>query len=118
VPALAIQDEGRRAVAAPRRPGLAVELTAGVERGPESTALRVRVDVGGGQGGVRLYLYVDGDLVESWVLSSSAPRFAPPSLGLELSPGRHAVTARAIDATGRWGGASTILELGAERALA
>jgi len=54
---------------------------------------------------VRLYLYVDGDLAESWTDREAAFDFSLDLYG----PGRHAVTARAVDAHGRWAGASTVL---------
>lgn len=61
--------------------------------------------VTGGRGPVRLYVYINGDLVES--LSEPVARF---DLSLdEHGPGRHAVTARAVDALGRWAGASIVV---------
>jgi len=94
---------------APSRPGLGVTLDAAVAGDP--AALRVRVDVAGGQGPVRMFLYVDGELMESWMLLSAASRFTAPDLAVDLAEGRHLLTARAIDATGRWGGASSVLTL-------
>jgi hypothetical protein len=65
----------------------------------------VRVRVLGGRLPVRLHLYVNGDLAEAW--SESEAMF---DLSLdEYGPGRHAVTARAVDALGRWSGASLIV---------
>jgi hypothetical protein len=101
--------EERRALAVTARPGLGVTLDAAVTGEP--AALRVRVDVAGGQGPVRMFLYVDGELMESWMLVSVASRFLAPDLAVELAEGRHLLTARAIDATGRWGGASSVLDL-------
>jgi hypothetical protein len=68
------------------------------------TVLRLRVN--GARTPTRIYLYVDGDLADTWVdveasYDASAER---------IKPGRHAVTARAVDALGRWAGASTIVE--------
>jgi hypothetical protein len=94
---------------APSRPGLGVTLDAAVAGEP--AALRVRVDVAGGHGPVRMFLYVDGELMESWMLVSAASRFTAPDLAVDLAEGRHLLTARAIDATGRWGGASSVLTL-------
>src|SRR5262249_8254948 len=54
---------------------------------------------------VRLYLYVDGDLAESWTDREASFDFSLDVYG----PGRHAVTARAVDAHGRWAGASTVV---------
>jgi hypothetical protein len=54
---------------------------------------------------VRLYLYVDGDLAESW-----PDREASFDFSLDLyGPGRHSVTARAVDRLGRWAGTSTVV---------
>ena len=94
----------------PLRPGLDVSLSA-VDRSPGRSKLVLGVR--GGTTPVRLHLYVDGDLVESWMPAPSAFTF---DLG-GLEPGHHAVTARAIDATGRWGGSSVVVGLeGAGRA--
>jgi hypothetical protein len=54
---------------------------------------------------VRLYLYVNGDLAESWTEREATFDFSLDVYG----PGRHSVRARAVDAIGRWAGASTIL---------
>lgn len=81
------------------RPGrIAVQVE--VERGT------VRVRVVGARMPARLYLYVDGDLADMWVdveavYDLQSGRFAP---------GPHAITARAVDSLGRWGGASTVVE--------
>jgi Penicillin-Binding Protein C-terminus Family len=84
------------------RPGLDVSLVAfDGSRGASTLVLGVR----GGTTPVRLHLYVNGDLVESWMRAPAALTF---DLG-GLQPGRHAVTARAIDATGRWGGSSVVV---------
>jgi hypothetical protein len=70
------------------------------------TECRIRLRVRGGRTPVRLYLYVDGDLADSWV-DVEAAFDVPPG---RLAPGPHAVTARAVDALGRWAAASTIVE--------
>jgi hypothetical protein len=84
-------------------------------RSPRPTRLTVTIDeietvirlrVNGARTPTRLYLYVDGDLADTWVdveasYDASVER---------VKPGRHAVTARAVDALGRWAGASTIVE--------
>jgi hypothetical protein len=66
----------------------------------------VRVRVAGARMPARIYLYVDGDLADMWidveaVYELQSGRFAP---------GPHAITARAVDSLGRWGGASTVVE--------
>jgi hypothetical protein len=107
--ALTIDFHGRRA-GTPRgplrRPGLDVSITlrpalagAAVTHGAPS----VRVRVHGARGPFRLYLYVDGELAEAWIPADETNEFASATLA-----GRHTVTARAIDALGRWGGASAI----------
>jgi hypothetical protein len=95
-------DEERRMTQS-LRPGLDVSVKARPTLDGRST---LRLGVRGGTGVVRLHLYVDGDLVDSW-----AP--APPTVDVDLGrlgDGRHAVTARAVDATGRWGGSSIIVD--------
>jgi hypothetical protein len=63
----------------------------------------------GGRLPVRLYLSVNGDLVESW----SEP-VGHCDLSLDAyGPGRHAVTARAVDARGSWAGASMVVAFAA-----
>ena len=91
-----------RARAASGRPPRSLRPTVTIEE--KQTVLRLRVN--GARTPTRLYLYVDGDLADTWVdveasYDASAGR---------LAPGRHAVTARAVDALGRWAGASTIVE--------
>ena len=93
--------QGRR-TAEPLRPGLDVSVFA-LNR-PEGRS-RLRLGVHGATGPVRLHLYVDGELMESW---TPAPPVFDFDLG-ELGDGRHAVTARAIDAAGCWGGSSIIV---------
>src|SRR5262250_3632237 len=54
---------------------------------------------------VRLYLYVDGDLAESWTDREASFDFSLDVYG----PGRHAVTTRAVEEHGRWAGSPTVL---------
>jgi hypothetical protein len=54
---------------------------------------------------LRLYLCVNGDLAEAWTEREASFDFSLDVYG----PGRHAVTARAVDALGRWAGASTVV---------
>ena len=96
-----VGDRERR-MAEPLRPGLDVSVLALASHAgrPE-----VHLSVRGGTAPVRLYLYVDGDLRDSQ--ASASDRFRVNLVGLDV--GRHTVTARAIDASGRWGGASIIV---------
>lgn len=66
----------------------------------------IRVRVAGARTPARIYLYVDGDLADMWV-DVEASYDVPAA---RFAPGRHAVTARAVDQLGRWGGASTVVE--------
>ena len=101
--------EEHRGMAGERRqrpPALRVHLATG---GPEDTALgvvTVRVQVTGARLPVRLYLYVDGDLAEAWTESDVVHDLRAE----DYEPGHHAVTARAVDALGRWAGASILVE--------
>ena len=61
--------------------------------------------VEGGRLPVRLYLYVNAELAEAWTQSEGEFDLSLDHYG----PGRHMVTARAIDALGRWAGASMIV---------
>jgi hypothetical protein len=54
---------------------------------------------------VRVSLYVDGDLVADAVTSARTWEVRCE----RLAPVRHAATVRAVDASGRWGGASIVL---------
>jgi hypothetical protein len=66
----------------------------------------VRVRVAGARMPARIYLYVDGDLADMWIDVEAAYELEPA----RYAPGPHAVTARAVDHLGRWGGASTVVE--------
>jgi|SRR5689334_1831033 len=68
-------------------------------------AVSLHAQVIGGRPPVRLYLYVNGDLVESW----SEPRGQFELTADEHGAGPHAVTARAVDVQGRWAGASMVV---------
>ena len=65
----------------------------------------IRARVAGGRAPVRLYLYVDGDLAETWTESEGMFDLSLDEYGL----GRHAVTVRGVDALGRWAGASIVV---------
>ena len=89
-------------------PGLDVALSVkAVEdiAGAEET-LAVRIDITEAERPLRVSLYVDGDLVDTGVPAITAYEVQVPTVR-----GRHVVTARAIDARGRWGGASTLLDI-------
>ena len=75
--------------------------------GPED-AVAVRVDVMEAANPLRVSIYVDGDLVDTWVPANNGYEFHLPGVR-----GRHLFTARAIDARGRWGGASTLFDIAA-----
>jgi hypothetical protein len=116
--------------------GTVTPLPIGREAPPERTAarlssLRVALETGdpatddamgvvsirararGGRLPVRMYLYVNGDLAEAWTESEGEFDLSLDHYG----PGRHAVTARAVDALGRWAGASMVVTcVGLERA--
>ena len=72
----------------------------------DEDAMAVRVGVHGGCAPLRVSIYLDGDLVDTWV---------PGTTGYELRlrdvRGRHVITARVIDAQGRWGATSECVEL-------
>ena len=75
-------------------------------------AVSIRARAAGGRLPVRMYLYVNGDLAEAWTESEGEFDLSLDYYG----PGRHAVTARVVDALGRWAGASLVVTcLGLER---
>ncbi|MBI1735579.1 MAG: hypothetical protein HYR51_10425 [Candidatus Rokubacteria bacterium] len=92
-----------RSGAAARRPGLDVSVSIRRVAWEREGAL-VHVRVSGGSGPFRVYVYADGELVEAWIPGGESNEF----LCRALATGRHTVTARAIDAHGRWGGASVL----------
>jgi hypothetical protein len=70
----------------------------------------IRVRVAGARGPARIYLYVDGDLVDMWVDVEASYELRTG----RFSPGPHAITARAVDVLGRWGGASAVVDVEVE----
>ena len=75
--------------------------------GPDD-AVSVKVDVQEAAKPLRVSIYVDGDLVDTWVPAKNGYEFHLPGIR-----GRHLFTARAIDAHGRWGGASRLVHVNA-----
>ena len=96
------RDGGRSGPARGPRPAgrIAVHIDADAER--------IHVRVAGARMPARIYLYVDGDLADMWV---DVEGFYDVAAG-RFAPGPHAVTARAVDTLGRWGGASTVIDTG------
>jgi hypothetical protein len=93
------RDRGQAAAGRqPRRSRLSVTI--------QEMASVLRFRVHGARTPTRLYLYVDGDLVDTWVDIEASYDASHE----RVSPGRHAVTVRAVDALGRWAGASTIVQ--------
>ena len=69
--------------------------------------LSVRLRATDSRAPVRLSLYMDGDLAEAWV-GTDATYEIPTG---RVPAGRHALTARAVDALGRWAGASVLVDI-------
>jgi len=91
------------------RPGLRVALSAtAVDEARPADTLAVRVVVKDAARPLRVCVYLDGDLVDTWTPSSDAHE-----VHLAGIRGRHLVTARAFDAAGRWGGASMLIDAAA-----
>jgi hypothetical protein len=97
----------RRRTAAPPAPGLTVTMNAELVDDIATPALSVRLRVDGGRDPVRLSLYLDGELVDSWIPGRAGYEFRMAN----VRDGRRVVTARAVDAIGRWGGASAVVDL-------
>lgn len=102
-------DLGRRITsgrAGGRPPGIRVTLKTGDPVNDAALGVvSITARVTGGRLPVRLYLYVNGDLAETWTETEG---YFDLSLD-EYGPGRHAVTARGVDALGRWAGASIVV---------
>lgn len=101
-----MNDAGRTVTVEPRaryEPGLAVSLTASPD---DRARCAVQASVREGTMPLALYLYLDGDLVDTEVGVIAVHAFA----AAHVPPGRHVVTVRAVDGAGRWGGASTVVE--------
>ena len=89
-----------------RPPGIRVTLETGDPVNDAALGVvSITARVTGGRLPVRLYLYVNGDLAETWTETEG---FFDLSLD-EYGPGRHAVTVRGVDALGRWAGASMVV---------
>ena len=87
-------------------PGLDVVLrVTAVDDISWTDAVAIRVGVQEAAAPVRVSIYLDGDLVDTWM-----PRASEHEVRLPDVRGRHVVTARVIDAEGRWGGASELVE--------
>lgn len=90
---------GRTAPGRRPRPG---RITVHIDAGRDV----VHVRVAAARTPVRVYLYVDGDLADMWLDVEGSYDLSDA----RLAPGPHAITARAVDTLGRWGGASTVIE--------
>ena len=89
-----------------RTPSLRITLETGDPATDDAMgAVSIRARATGGRLPVRMYLYVNGDLAEAWTESEGEFDLSLDHYG----PGRHAVTARAVDALGRWAGASLVV---------
>lgn len=88
------------------QPGLSVALTAWPD---DDTHARyaVQARVGEVTAPLTLSLYLDGHLVDTDTGASTVHDF----LATDVSPGWHVVTVRAVDGAGRWGGASTVIDV-------
>ena len=86
-------------------PGLRVALSVKPATPADDDAMAVRVDVVEATRPLRISVYLDGDLIDTW-----APAVSGYDVVVPAAPGRHLVTARAIDAQGRWGGASMLVD--------
>lgn len=75
-----------------------------VQAEPDPGAISIEVSVVGGQGEVRMFVHVDGELVGAWDGGTGVYTFTAPD---HFRP-RRVLTARAVDGTGAWGGASLL----------
>jgi hypothetical protein len=105
-----------------RAPGLDVALAVAVTRRVGGDAREALVRLRPAAAAVRMFLYVDGHEADAWEWAPSAGTGAAPALTCQrrlpaLAPGRHAVTVRAVDATGTWGAASAMVAVAAPVAV-
>lgn len=80
-----------------------------IETGMPETAdaiAAVHVHVSGAKAPIRLYLYVGGDLADAWTDTEAVYELRSE----DVKAGRQPLTARAVDALGRWAGASIIFD--------
>ena len=80
-----------------------------IETGMPETAdaiASVHIHVSGAKAPIRLYLYVGGELADAWADTQAIYELQRK----DVKPGRHAITARAVDALGRWAGSSIIFD--------
>jgi hypothetical protein len=82
---------------------VALDTRAAEELTPGTFA--VHVSVSGGQRPLQLSAYFDGQLVGAWDSVADVYEFRAS----DLFGARHALTVRAVDAAGQWGGASTVI---------
>jgi hypothetical protein len=88
-----------------REAGLPVSLRARSDHDAH-TRYAVQAHVEHGTLPITLALYLDGDLLDMETSKSVVHDFP----AADVPPGRHVVTVRAVDGTGRWGGASAVIE--------
>ena len=80
-----------------------------VETGMPETAdavASVHIHVSGSKAPIRLYLYVGGDLADAWSDTDAVYELRAD----DVNGGRQPITARAVDALGRWAGTSIIFD--------
>jgi hypothetical protein len=84
---------------------LRVTLETGMPETADAIA-SVHIHVSGAKAPIRLYLYVGGDLADAWTDTEAVYELRAE----DVKAGRHAITARAVDALGRWAGTSIIFD--------
>jgi hypothetical protein len=105
-----VETRGLGLARAPRpavTPGLDVSVLMVLAPATSPGAYVALVRCAGGTAPIRLSLHVDGAMVESRIPAPESCEFAL----FDLAAGPHAVTVRAIDARGRWGGASAVVRV-------
>jgi hypothetical protein len=107
---------GAHTSGASRSPGLDVALAVAATRTGDGDARDALVRLCPAAT-VRVFLYVDGEEADAWECTPGGETVTPPAMTCQrrlppLAAGRHAVTVRAVDATGTWGAASVIVAVG------
>lgn len=85
---------------------LQISLGARAVEAAEETALAVHVSVAGGTAPLKLTLHLDGRVVGGWDSVADVYEFRVASLAV----GPCALTVRVVDAVGRWGSRSVVVD--------
>ena len=84
---------------------LRVTIETGMPETSDAVA-SVHIHVSGAKAPIRLYLYVGGELADAWTDTEAVYELR----AADVKSARQPITARAVDALGRWAGTSVIFD--------